>query len=115
MKRQAKNGASGVGAWRAVECTSLPGHSLYLNPQIHIHLEPPILAGPQAERFTPARFAEVTGLLLGVPEDALDPYADRLTTAFRHGLGQKSMLADSARVRGAPVESCPDDAEAEAQ
>lgn len=63
---------------------------------------------------TPTRFAEVTGLPLGVPEDALDPYAERLA-AFRRVPAQKSMLADSARVRGAPVESCPDDAEAEAQ
>lgn len=27
---------------------------------------------------TPARFTAVTGLALGQPEDALDPYADRL-------------------------------------
>lgn len=37
---------------------------------------------------TPARFAEVVGLSLGAPDDALDPYAERLAAFRRVGLEQ---------------------------
>lgn len=39
---------------------------------------------------TPTRFAEVVGLSLGAPEDALDPYAERLAAFRRRGLDQLS-------------------------
>ena len=39
---------------------------------------------------TPARFAQVTGLPLGRPEDALDPYAQRLREFRAERLGRRS-------------------------
>ena len=43
---------------------------------------------------TPGRFAEVVGLTLGAPEDALDPYSERLSV-FREADGMAGVEADA--------------------
>jgi hypothetical protein len=42
---------------------------------------------------TPARFAAVTGLALGAPEDALDPYAQRLAEFRAQGQARERLRA----------------------
>ncbi len=51
---------------------------------------------------TPARFAALTGLALGAPEESLDPYADRLAE-FQKDVARTADVPRTARALRSPV------------